>query len=198
MPSRPPAGIDWVRAIVFGLGDLKEFSNDFWFSVSAGSISSGYNYHGASQAIYTGLTTAWQPAITTSTTLRGVQVEYNDGTGTVSDDFYDSVSGTGIGNTVPEDVAVIVRKRTANHTASGKGRWYFCGAGTADCNGSYLNSSGITDWQAAAIGFKTAITFGGVTFSPAHFSAKTGLLYPIVDTPVVGLLGTRRRRRGPF
>jgi hypothetical protein len=65
-----------------------------------------------------------------------------------------------------------------------------------------LNGSGIGDWQAFAVALKTAVTYtattGSVTLSPAHFSPFTGVLYPIVNTPVIGLLGTRRRRRGPF
>jgi len=197
MGSRPAAG-QWARFVVYGLGDMKEFSNDFWFSISAGSLAPPFNYNACLLAWYNSITTPWAAILTPGTTLRGAYGEFNDGTGTNTTNVYSNVSGTLSGTPMPEDVAAIVRKETANLTKSGKGRWFFSMLNQLLTVGSYLDSTGITNMDALAVGCKTATTYGGATLSPAHFSRKTGLLYPLTDTPVVGLLGTKRRRRGPF
>lgn len=197
-PSRPAPGTQWARIVVYGTADVKEFSNDFWYSISAGSLVPPYAYATALLAIYTELTTPWILALSNTITLRGAYGEFNDGAGTATTNIYVSQLGVLSPEPVPEDVAVVVRKQTANLTPSGKGRWYFAGTPNTGVIGSYLTGGQLTLWQALAVAAKTAVTSGGVTFAPAHFSRKTRLLYPITDDPVVALLGTRRRRRGPF
>lgn len=198
MPSRPASGISWVRFQLFGIGDTKEFSNVFWYSVSTGAFTPTTNFQTLCNAFYAAITTPMLVGLSATYTLRGVYGEFNDGAGTTGVEYYDSLIGSAVTDPMPEDVAVVVRKKTANTTRDGSGRWYFAGTVSADTQGSYLNSTGISDWQAVAVACKTAVTVGAISLSPAHFSPKTGLLYPIVETPVVALLGTRRRRRGPF
>lgn len=199
MPStRPPLGVVWALFRVFGTGDMKEFSNEFWYSISSGSFGPTYNFNGAIQQFYNAITPDWSSALTTGVTLRGAIGYFNDGTGTTGSEYYNNVVGTQTGASNPEDVAVVVRKKTSNMSKPGSGRWYFSEPAQADTVGSYLDSSGITNWALLAVQLKTAFTYSGVTFSPAHFSKKLAILLPIAETPVVGLLGTRRRRRGPF
>lgn len=198
MPSRPLPGTQWARFVAHGRLDQKTFSNDFWYSVTSGSISSTTPFHAVAAAWWAAMTSPWADAITTSTTLLGVTAYFNDGTGTFGIKYYNSVPGTGIGDTLPEDVAVVIQKLTADFAKAGKGRFFFSGAGVGDTTGSYLNSSGITDWQAFAVQIKSGFVTSGLTLSPAHFEPSTGLLKPIVDTPVISLLGTQRRRKGNF
>lgn len=197
MHSRP-VGTAWVRFAMYGQGDIKEFSNDFWYSVSSGTITETTMFQVISDAFYNALILPWKTALSSATTIRGCFSEFSDGTNVWTTNTYQNNSGSGLADPWPEDVALVVRKQTADGTPSGKGRWYFTGGGQVDVTGSYLNASGQADWQAFAIELKAPIIAGGVTLSPAHFSRKTGLLYPILQTPVIALMGTRRRRRGPF
>jgi hypothetical protein len=198
MASRP-SGVPWVLAVFFGTGDEKQWSNDMWYNLTGTPIDGSTDLVAIATAIYSGLTTTWAAAITTSEKILGVSLEMGDGTGNVwSTVFYSTTDGTGISSPMPEDVAVVVRKKTAIGTASGKGRWYFYGAGQGDVSGSYLAPAGVTDWQAFAVALKATVTAGAYTLKPSHFSKKTNLFTEILDTPVVGLLGTRRRRRGKY
>lgn len=199
--SRPGVGTVWVRMVVYYLLDMKEASDVFWFSVSSGSIPTADLRHASAGDMYHTYMPTWSACVGTHVTFRGCYVEWNDGVGTQGVDWYEDVTGTLISDPMPEDVAVVVQKITAVPQPYARGRWYFAGAGQVDVKGSYLNGGGITDWQNFAIVLKgtvTPISAGGLILSPAHFSPHTQQLYPIVDTPVVALLGTRRRRRGPF
>lgn len=199
MSSRPPLGTSWVLFKVFGQGDMKEFQNDFWYSVSSGSVSPGFDYHGMIGAFYGALSAVWKNALTLETALRGAIGYFNDGTGTIGAEYYLTVVGTQTDTPLPEDVSAIVRKQTADLRPGGQGRWYFSMVPESTTDGSYLTPTGISSTYAPlAVQLKAAVTHSGVTLSPAHWSEKLNALIPLNDTPVVGLLGTRRRRRGPF
>jgi len=186
----------------YGLLDMKEFSNDFWYSITSGALDPGLDGTAVGQAFIALTEANFQQCFPLAVEIRGVAVEINAGGISVGTDVYQSYNGAGISDYMPEDVAVVIRKLTTHPGKPGRGRWYFCGAGQADVKGSYLTATGITHWEGLAVKLKTAITVtavgGTVTLSPAHFSPNTGVLYPLTNTPVVGLLGTRRRRRGPF
>jgi hypothetical protein len=183
---------------IYGTQDQKEFSNEFWYTISAGSPPSNWDQHAAAGALYSAIGTPLVATMSSGCTLLGCEFYYNNGSGTLGVDYYskltDSLSIAGI----PEDVAVVVQKITANATKQGRGRWYFAGVGVTLIANSYLTSSGITAYQALATQLKTAVTDQGVTYSPAHFSPGLGMLLPLVDCPVVALLATRRRRRFGF
>lgn len=198
MASRPAPGTAWALFKFFLQGDMKEFQTDFWYSISSGSVSPGYNYNAACNAVYAALVPDWKTILTPLTTIRGCIGYFNDGTGTLGAEYYQNTIGTLTDTPLPEDVTAIVRKQTANVMRGGQGRFRFGMIGESLTSGSYLVPGGITAMQPFAIAIKTAVTSGGVTFSPAHFSPKLNLLLAMQDTPVVGLLGTARRRRGPF
>jgi hypothetical protein len=197
MPSRPTTG-PWGLLIIRGASDQKEWSNDFWFSISAGTPSGSWNQLNAAQAILAALTANFFDALQQNSKVLGATFYYNDGVGTIGVDYYATVDGLDVGDPLPEDIAVVVQKITANTTREGRGRWYVTGIPASSLTGSYLNSSGIALYATVATDWKTAITDQGVTWSPAHFSPSTGLLYPITNTPVIALIGTRRRRRFGF
>jgi len=192
-----PSGV-WAMVRIFGTQDQKEFSNEFWYSISSGSPAPSWDQHAAAGAFYSALGTAIVNTMSSGCTLLGCVFYYNNGSGTLGVDYYskltDSLSVAGI----PEDVAVVIQKITATPTKKGRGRWYFAGVGVSLMSNSYLNSAGITAYQALAVQLKTAVTDQGITYSPAHFSPGMSTLLPIVDCPVVALLATRRRRRFGF
>jgi hypothetical protein len=198
MASRPSPGTSWARFVLYQQGDIKEFSNDFWYSITAGSVTPPYDYFSAIGAFLAAIVPALVACQAGSIIVRGAYGEFNDGTGTIGVDNYSSSTGGGVDAPIPEDVALIVQKITSTLSRSARGRWYFTGIDSSQVNGSYLQLPIPTIFQTLATALKTAFTSGSVTFSPAHFSPNTGLLYPITDTPIVALLGTKRRRRGPF
>ena len=178
--------------------DQKEASDFFWYSITAGSILPSSPFSTIAAALYTPLIAVWKFLMPTSNTFRGCKAYFSDGTGTTGVNYYANQGCEGDGDGLPGDVCVVVRKETAQFAATGKGRWLFPQPLEADVTGSYLNSGGVTAWTPFAIALKTAVTSGSITLSPAHFSPKLGLLYPIVNTPITSLLATQRRRRGPF
>lgn len=194
--ARPPG--TWVLTTLFGFLDQKEWSNDFWWTISAGTPPSNWDEHAAAGAFHSAIATPLLVLLGRQAGVIGTRMYYNDGTGTLGVDWYQkqfSVSSTGC---LPEDVAVVVQKTTNNHTKGGRGRWYFAGADETNQSASYLTPTGITAWQALATALKTAVVDQGITYSPAHFSPKLSNIFPITNTPLVALLATRRRRRFQF
>lgn len=183
---------------IFGAQDQKEFSNEFWYSISSGSPPGSWDRHAAAGVFYNAIGTAMIATMTAAAKLIGCEFYYNDGTGTLGVDYYSTLTPSGILEGVPEDIAVVVQKLTANVTKKGRGRWYFAGIGSTFVANSYLTTGGVTAYQALAVVLKAAQTDQGITYSPAHFSPGLGILIPITDTPVVNLLATRRRRRFGF
>jgi hypothetical protein len=194
-PSRPPG--PWARGVVYLGADSKEMSNVFWYQPS-GTFPSDWNIATFGQAMYTQVTSAWQPILTTGVTIRGIYVEVNNGTLTSGYDYYSSESGNDITTLQPADIALVVQKHTASPGKAGRGRWYFGGLGQDQCTGSYLNSSGISYATAFAATLQTQFTDQSITWYPCHFSKKTTSLDRIVFTAVVAMLATRRRRRSVF
>jgi hypothetical protein len=183
---------------IYGSQDQKEFSNEFWYSISAGSPGSMWDQHAAAGAFYSAIGTPLIATMCGTCKLIGCEMYYNDGTGTVGAAYYSTLTNSSVFSGIPEDVAVVIQKLTTNTTKKGRGRWYFAGVGVTEVNDSYLNSTGITNYQALAVQLKTAVTDQSITYSPAHFSPQLGTLIPLKDTPVVALLATRRRRRFGF
>lgn len=200
MPSRPSTG-SWARFVVYGLADMKEFSNDFWFSINSGTVDPPHDIAPALSAFYSHITSQWGSVLSDNVQLRGCYGELSDGSHVLGSDLYSNITGSGTTDMWPEDVSVVVQKITSQPGRPGRGRWYFCGGELSGINGSYLSASGVTAWTVFAATLKTTFSYTGTTTvvcAPAHFSPTNGALYPIINCPVVALLGTRRRRRGPF
>jgi hypothetical protein len=201
-PSRPLPGTAYARFVEYGASDQKEFSNDYWYSVTAGTFDPSNDGVTAGAAFITLISNAHVAVLSVEWNLRGVNVELSDGALAIGTPVYSANPGVVSGPPIPGDVAAIVRKETTTPGKVGRGRWYFAGVPQAFNDGSYLTGGGYAAYQTFAVKLKTALNFtgvlGAVTLSPAHFSRKTRLLYPIHNDPVVSLLGTKRKRRGPF
>jgi hypothetical protein len=193
-----PPGV-WGRARVFCYMDQKEFSNEYYYTVSAGGpIPVTWDPYAAATAFNSAIAVPLRVLMGSNVGTVGTQFTYNDGTGSSATDYYSKVASVSSSLAIPEDASVVVQKKTGNHTRGGSGRWYFSGVDRVNVGGSYLTTSGVNAWQAFAVALKTAVVDQGITWSPAHFSKKLGLLLPIINTPVISLLGTRRRRRFIF
>jgi len=197
MPSRPTTGA-WVLYILFGLGDQKEWSIEFWYSVFSGTPGPTWNPAPANAAIFNALTPTLVPALSTSWQILGGRFYANFGSGTIGDDGYDQTSGTDATDPLPEFTTVIVRKVSDTYTRPARGLWRIPGVCEDQTQGSYLNATGESTYANIGVAWQGNITDQGIVYAPATFSRKTGLLYPIRSCPVSGRLGTDRRRRFRF
>lgn len=195
--SRPIAG-DWGLVIIYGQGDQREWSNEYWYSVSTGSPSSTWNIDSAAEAFYSHISNALTPLLSNNYDTLGCQFYANFGSGTLGTEFYNTIAGTAGDSPIPEFTNAVVRKLTATFGRSGYGRWRFTGVDDSNVNGSYLSPGGLSNYQALAVVLKTAVTDQAITWSPANFSRKTGALEPITNCPVDAQLGTFRRRKYRF
>lgn len=202
MAGSRPIATPWVRATIYGKGDMKEFSNDFWFVVTAGTLNAAIDGTAAGVAIYSAYSALMSAPLVDTVVLRGIYTEIADGTSVVGTDYYQQVNGLDTSTGIPEDVAVVVRKLTGLPGKPNRGRWYFTQQAFDQIDGSYLSPTGTASYQALASALNVPIVFAGtggsVTIQPAHFNRVTQTLHAIVASPFVTLLGTRRRRRGPF
>lgn len=202
MPSRPAPGTAYVRAAMYASADMKEMQNDYWYSVSSGSVDPSLDGTAIGTALRLNMVAEWGNVMPSTAIYRGLAVEVSDGTLTIGTDVYLTYPGSQLDQPAPEDVSVIVQKQTTHPGKAGRGRWYFGQFARGFIEGSYLSTAGRTLFEALAVKLKSPVTVvatgGSITLSPAHFSPKTGMLYPIHNDPVIGLLGTSRRRRGPF
>lgn len=125
-------------------------------------------------------------------------MEWNDGLSTIGLDSYQGLAGEVTGTPMPEDVAAVVQKISGHPGPSGRGRWYFAGLPSSWADGSYLTAANITTINAQMTIIVANKMGQGQTLEAAHFSPTTGQIYQIAAFETVALLGTRRRRRGPF
>lgn len=198
MYSRPLPGIEWVCFTIYYEGDSKEVSNDFWYSVSAGSIDATTNFAALITAFQTAVYVPFNAQVSSEVRIEGIKGTFSNGNGAIGVDHYISQVGSSVGAPLPMDVAVVVQKETAGFQRKDRGRWFFAGFDAGVSEGSYLSNTGISTILPFAVALKTAVTAGGITLSPAHFSRVDGGLEAITNTPIVGLLATARRRRNRF
>lgn len=187
-----------MRATAYFSGDQKEWSNVFWYTVTAGTFSGPYDYTGNAANYLIDIATAYTPFLSSSVKLRGCSVEVSDGTLAVSGEAFAINPGLGGVDPLPYDVAAVVSKITTQPGRSGRGRFYVAGLDDTLAQGSYLTPTGATDLNTWSVLMLAPYVFGGITFQLAHFSKSLRVLYPIQQLQVVALLGTQRRRRGVF
>lgn len=203
MPSRPAAGVIWARCQIYGAGDNKEFSNVFWYSPNAGTMTIPDDVRAVGIAIYDHIRVALQPMLPDSVELRGAYTEASNGALAVGSDRYLSEPGSIVGgDPLPLDVALVVQKLSGFPGPKGRGRWYFGQLDESMSEGSYLSVAGETLADALVTACLDDITVmgtaGAFTLEPQLFSPTDGVLRSIIQTASVGLLGTRRRRRAAF
>jgi hypothetical protein len=200
--SRPVGGLPWVRAAIYGFGDQKEFSNDFWFNVTAGTLDPAVDGLVTAGAIYDYLGPLIRAVMSEEHLHRGINCEINNGSYTVGTDKYADIFGTQEAAAIPFDDSVVVQKICGLAGKANRGRWYFTGIADTFVTGSYINDSGVASFQALAEGCHTPITVtasgGAATLTPAHLNRQTGALHAILSSPWIRLVGTKRSRRGPF
>lgn len=194
-PSRPP-GI-WAKTTMYFNSDQKEYSNDFWWSLSAATVITDMEADAA--AIVASLVASYEPILSAEWTIRGGYTEFSDGATTIGVDTYRQDAGGVSSPPMPEDVAVIVQKFSSIPGRQGRGRLFIAGIPQTFCDGSYLNAA---PGQSLTTAFITAIGANVMgssnTYTPAHFSRNAAVMQPVVFWDFAVLLGTRRRRRGPF
>lgn len=197
MPSRPAAGIKWVRLEVFFSTTLgKEWSNIFWFQMSgAGSVA---DYQNDAQPLMAAIQAALSPVGTPQVTSEGGVVTFNGGTGSYGVEVYNTVTGTETGDLVPEDVSCVVQRLSGTIGPSGRGRIFVAGIPQLHVLGSYLSTAGITAFGNLALALNSPVTPGAITYTPAFFSTTTGLFAVITEWNEVQLLATNRKRRPRF
>lgn len=197
-PSRPTG--NWVRVVIYQNDDMKEASNDFWFAPDVDYAPLPLDKIKAwAHDLVLAIATQLADTMSISWGIRGGDVVFSDGVRVLGVPSYQAHQGQVNGAPMPEDVAVVVQKISGQAGRSGVGRWYFSGCASTNVNGSYLTTPGMTLYQTLADFLSDNITTTDSTvFKPMHFSRLTREFDLIEDSSPVALLGTRRRRRGPF
>jgi hypothetical protein len=195
--SRPP-GL-WALLQVFYRLDGKEMSNDFWYRLSAAPTLPAWNGGSAATVIYGAVAAEMQNLTSSSVTFLGGWLYVNNGTGTIGFQHPDYVSvGLIGGNSLPEDVALVVQREASSFVRGTEGRWYFSGVPETFATGSYVNATGNAAISAFAIATIAPLTDQGITYTLSNFSPKLANMYAVTGITAARQLGTRRRRRVKF
>lgn len=110
-------------------------------------------------------------------------------------------SGSPVGGTVestdemPNYVAVVIQKRTAQPGKSGRGRWYMGAVPESFTDTNKLTTTAFDQYKTLAEHFNETVVVSGINLAPRHYSKKNETLYPIVQCRVNKTLATQRRRR---
>lgn len=194
--ARPPG--TWMFGELFFVGDVKEWSIEFWYDGAGASLPTGYSADLTAENTLGTFSAAVAAVTGTAIKLVGLRVETNFGAGTFGGADYYNVAGGVSGDLMPEDVAVVVRKDTAIGGKSGTGRWRMSGIPESFCTGSYLNAVGQLAYTNIQGQFGATVTDQGITWTPQLYSRKLNTLQPITLITTDLLLGTARRRRPRF
>lgn len=104
-------------------------------------------------------------------------------------------------DTLPDEVSVIIQKRTGNTGPSQMGRWFFTGFSEKLNNHGVIAVNWIAGLKAIADLLSTDVTVTGAfstVMHPRHYNQKANSLMPITKCYVLKTLGTRKDRRRPL
>lgn len=103
-------------------------------------------------------------------------------------------------DTLPDDVVLIIQKRTGSKGRGKRGRWFFSGLSEQIQNDGLLTQDGPGLAKAAADNFSADIAVTGAfttTLHARHWDRKDSLLLPITKCYAIATLGSRMERRRP-
>lgn len=193
-----PASYPWLKVTTYISGYVKEASNEFWFFGAGAALPTNYDPTMTATAAYAYLTPILTPLMSAQTSIIGCAIESNFSMGTFGSSTYQTTAGTVAGISLPEDVAVVVRKESLTPGKSTTGRWRFTSIPETFSNGSYLSTTGTTAFNTQVPLLLSSFVDQGVNWFPSIYSRKLSLLTEISSLSTDGLLGTNRRRRPRF
>lgn len=104
-------------------------------------------------------------------------------------------------DTLPDEVSLIIQKRTGNSGRNNRGRWFFCGLGESVQNAGIIDVAMYGPVKTFANKLSDNITVSGAfstVLHARHFDQKGGELDPITKCYAIRVLGTRKDRRSPL
>jgi hypothetical protein len=104
-------------------------------------------------------------------------------------------------DTLPDEVCIIVQKRTGNTGRAKRGRWFFCGLSEQMQNAGEVDFQYRDDVKSFADLLSTSIvvtTGFSTTLNARHYDRKDNILMPITKCYALRTMGSRRDRRSPL
>lgn len=104
-------------------------------------------------------------------------------------------------DTLPDEVCLIIQKRTGNTGRSKYGRWFFTGLSEKVQNAGQVDQEMIANAKtlAASLSDDITVSTGFATVLHArHWDKKNNVMLPITKCYVVRAIGTRKDRRRPL
>lgn len=118
----------------------------------------------------------------------------NDGLAYEALDGASSDVGALADDSLPQGVAVVIRKRTAVPGRRGRGRWYVGCISEDDNDSGKLEPAAQTRWEALAAAMAVDRTIGANVWKACHYSRADDTMVPIVNTIVQRNFGRQGRR----
>ncbi len=191
MPSFP-AG-PWARAAFWFENTEREWSSDLWFQ-HTGAIPSGFDVEAAASDLSTLFKTPVLDLIAAETHFLGCDLWVNNGSYTASGQATDDTTGSGVGDALPTEDAIVVRLQTGAGGPSGRGRIFLSGIAENNVVLSRLTPACVTSAQ-ALVAAMLAPTFGGTAWYLSHWNRKAGNLAGVIYGQAAPVMGHQRRRR---
>lgn len=104
-------------------------------------------------------------------------------------------------DTLPDEVCLIVQKRTGNTSRSKNGRWFFSGLTEKIQNAGLIEPEWIGTCTTLANALSTDVTVSSgfsTVMNARHWDQKNSDLLPITKCYALRVMGTRRDRRNPL
>lgn len=188
---------NWCKAmLVYGSDQKSPFINVLYYELSAAGPADKQVFVDAiAAAVRTAFLSDWEEIICATSRIYGVATQLNVG-GVVYTGSTNVASSAGLveADELPNADAVVIQKRTAQPGKEGRGRWYVGGVPETFTDTSWLNVTGMSEYNSFAEHLNETLTVSGVTLSPRHYSKKLDTMYPIVTCKTAVRLGTMRRR----
>lgn len=191
------AGEHYIVDIICGKGDQNS-SFRLYYIKTAGTDPTQAQLNTFANTIFTTLAVSLLPVIAGAAQFRQVRMLIAGGSAEM--EAYSNVGaadGSGSGDMMPEENAVVIQRRTGLPGRSKRGRVYIPYVSEEAAIDSTLDAPYITLYKSLATALKTPLVSGGITLSPRTPSFKDSTLYPVVETRVLSEICSRRQRRFP-
>jgi hypothetical protein len=192
-----PATGNYAYATIFFEGQAKIMSCKLWFTAS-GPVAGGFNASAFAVVVDTALSTDLPGVMSNEGSVIGIKISVRNGLMEYSGRSNLAHPGTVVSPPLPDDVSAVVRRQSDQPGQSGRGRIFIPLVPESFVDENRFNGTATSPFAALEATLMTAITFVGITWSPAHFEFKLGQLHAVVSFKHDINLGTQRHRRPRF
>lgn len=193
----PLIGEHYVIDVIMGSG-AQNSSCRLYAGQTAGSTMTQAALQTFANTLFTTLTVSLEPVLAGQAEFRQIYMKLAGGSDELEAYSTNSpIAGGAAGDMFPEEVAVVIQRRTGKPGRNKRGRIFLPFVPEEFAVDSTLTATAVGLYKTLATALKTPFVSGGITLSPLTPDFKNSILEPVIQTRVLSEVMSRRQRRFP-